>query len=243
MFNLRMKKLNHKNFRFYIPVGAFLMLIITVSLTAFAQDEQNTQKKEQNDTARATTATNQNNLGSGNLVVPIFPRRNKQLATEDITSLNDSYIVMEDGSVLTVADWILGSLNKSNIRAGMSDYENRLFLGQVARAAAGLDEEMVLHSFQHAGPLRSYIAHTPPEVLQITQGLLSMVIPALQPNWTPAVKGPTIKATDIDRGNAGAILFDRQFSEALGQTVDDFAKAGTIFNMLEEAKKENADKN
>ena len=74
------------------------------------------------------------------LVVPVFPRGSK--LPEGAAALKDSYIVMDDGSVVSMADWVLGALNK-NIGADMGDYNTRLFLGQVARAMAGLDEGMV----------------------------------------------------------------------------------------------------
>lgn len=219
-----------------VPLVASFVLLLVVSLGAWAQadivakDKQTSDEKRSRDTTAST---------DDHLIVPIYPKGLNKQKPEDITSLKDSYIVMQDGSVLSVADWVLGSLSKSNIRAGMSDYENRLFLGQVARAAAGLDEEMVLHSFRHAGPLRPYTPYTPPEVLQIAQGYLSMLIPALSPNWTPAVDSNAPKlGNGVERGFTGTILFENQFSDALNQTAAEFSYNGTIFTMLKEASKD-----
>lgn len=233
MFDLQ-NKMNAKEHRSTVlSVFAFFVLLLAVSFSAWAQADSVSgadQKSEEQSSQDATVTSDDH------LIVPIFPRGQKPKNTEDLSSLKDSYIVMQDGSVLSVADWVLGSLNKSNIRAGMSDYENRLFLGQVARAAAGLDEEMVLHSFRHAGPPRDYTPHTPPEVLQIAQGYLSMLIPALSPNWTPAVDSNAPKlGNGLERGFTGTILFENQFSDALNQTAEEFSYNGTIFTMLKEA--------
>jgi hypothetical protein len=68
------------------------------------------------------------------LNVPVYPRgtqSSKPLST--IEDLHDQYILLNDGSVISMADWILGSLRKSDLNREMSDFDRRLFLGEVAR--------------------------------------------------------------------------------------------------------------
>ena len=168
------------------------------------------------------------------LNVPVFPRFNPKAQAVDIDSLRDSYIVLEDGAVLSLADWVLGSLSKSDIGAGMSDYENRLFLGQVARAAVGMKQDLVYRSFKDAGPLRNYVPHTPSKPLQAAQGLLSYFIPALSPNWSPKVSDKPEIGNDLDRGLYNSIHFDGQFEDSLNQTRERFTYPARLAIMLEE---------
>ncbi len=68
------------------------------------------------------------------LNVPVYPRgtqSSKPLSA--IEDLHDQYILLNDGSVISMADWILGSLRKSDLNREMSDLDRRLFLGEVAR--------------------------------------------------------------------------------------------------------------
>lgn len=174
----------------------------------------------------------------GPLNVPVYPNFRLDEQPFEIEALKDSYIVLDDGSVLSIADWLLGSLNKSELGIGMSDYQNRLFLGQVARAAVGLNQDMIYRSFTDAGPARPYIPHTPSAPLQAAQGFLSYFIPALRPGWSPEIPEP--KLSDVaNRENGGAILFDRQFSEALLLSTEDFIYRGRLTNMLEEFQSKN----
>ena len=170
------------------------------------------------------------------LIVPIYPRFDKEKALKSIEDLRDAYIVMDDGAVVSMADWVLGSLNKSEVGAGMSDYQTRLFLGQVARAAAGFEQDLVYRSFEDAGPPRHYVPHTPSETLQATQGILSMFIPALAPGWKPVVPEPTL-ANDVGVNSAGTLLFDRQFKDAMYESSRDLIESGRFQNMLKEAEK------
>ena len=168
------------------------------------------------------------------LVVPVYPRQTEKEALESIEDLKDKYVVLEDGAVISMADWVLGSLTKSKVGAGMSDYENRLFLGQVARAVAGLDQDLIYRSFEDAGPPAPFVPHNPPVPLQVAQGLLSMVIPGLGPGWKPTIPDP--KLTGItDRHSGGTIQFDKQFNEALNQSNADLFYSGTVQTMLKEA--------
>lgn len=171
---------------------------------------------------------------SDHLVVPIFPRLKNEDAIKSVEDLKDAYVVLEDGAVISVADWILGSLDKSKVGAGMSDYENRLFLGQVARAVAGLDQDLVYRSFEDAGPPAPFVPHNPPVPLQVAQGLLSMVIPGLGPGWKPTIPDP--KLTSItDRRSGGTGQFHEQFHEALQQSNGEFLNNGTMRTMLKDA--------
>lgn len=170
-------------------------------------------------------------LEGGALDVPVYPRLKPIEGLKDIESLKDSFVILEDGAVVSLADWVLGSLTKSNVHAGMSDYQNRLFLGQVARAVAGLDENMVHHSFENAGPPRPFVPHTPPAAIQAAQGFLAMFIPALAPGWSTTV--PEIALASHRSQQEGATFqFNKQFEEAMAQSSADLVYYGTLSNML-----------
>lgn len=169
---------------------------------------------------------------SGSLVVPVYPRFKQKEGPVSIESLKDNYIVLDDGSVMSMADWVLGSLKKSDIGAGMSDYESRLFLGQVARAAVGMKQDLIYRSFEDAGKPIPYTPHKLPAPLQAAQGFLTYFIPALAPNWSPAAKEFSFKKHAGFTGHSGAILFDRQFFESLDQTRDEFVETGLMLNVI-----------
>ncbi len=230
MFGSKMYNFDRRRASLCLSIIAFSSLILALTFGAFAQEAQ---------TARDMTAETQEGraqAGSDPLVVPIFPRYTEEQNLKDIESLKDNYIVLEDGAIISVADWLLGSLTKSSTGLGMSDYENRLFLGQVARAAAGLNEDLVYRSFENAGPPRTYVPHTPPAPLQAAQGFLSFFIPALRPGWKPTVPEFTL-ARSVGHSTDGTILFNRQFQDALSHSTEDLIYFGTFTNMLEDQKK------
>lgn len=168
------------------------------------------------------------------LNVPVYPRFKPENQPVDIEGLRDSYIVLEDGAVLSLADWVLGSLNKSETGMGMSDYQNRLFLGQVARAAVGMKQDLIYRSYQDAGPLRIFVPHRPARSLQLAQGFLSNFIPALAPNWSPQVSGKPDLTDRADHGRSASILFERQFSNSLFHTTEQFSYQQRLETMLED---------
>ena len=176
----------------------------------------------------------------GPLIVPVFPRQLKKQEKPVSTDLRDSYIILEDGSALSVADWILGSLTKNNTGVGMSDYENRLFLGQVARAMVGMNENLVHHSFVHVRPTTSFLPPAPPgkamQALQGFVGLVGGVIFAGTPEgWHPAKTGGAFSPLQRSGGDA-AILFEGQFSGAMLHSVEDIRDAGIYQIMVDEQK-------
>lgn len=168
------------------------------------------------------------------LNVPVYPGFKKENRPVDIESLRDSYIILEDGAVLSLADWVLGSLEKSDVGIGMSDYQNRLFLGQVARAAVGMKQDLVYRSFEDAGPLRPFVPHRPSAPLQLAQGILSNFIPALAPDWSPEITGKPDLTDRADRGSSASIHFDNQFSDSLFQTTEQFSYQQRLETMLQE---------
>lgn len=168
------------------------------------------------------------------LNVPVYPGFKKENRPVDVESLRDSYIVLEDGAVLSLADWVLGSLDKADVGIGMSDYQNRLFLGQVARAAIGMKQDLVYRSFEDAGPLRLFVPKRPAAPLQLAQGILSNFIPALAPNWSPEISGKPDLTDPADRGRSASIHFDNQFSDSLFQTTEQFSYQQRLETMLDE---------
>lgn len=172
------------------------------------------------------------------LNVPVYPRFQPENRPVDIESLRDSYIVLEDGAVLSLADWVLGSLKKSETGAGMSDYQNRLFLGQVARAAVGMKQDLIYRSYRDAGPLRSFVPHRPSQPAQVAQGFLSYFVPAFRPNWTSETSGKPTLGKDLDRGLYNSIHFDVQFADSLRQTTERFSYPARLKSMLEDFKRD-----
>lgn len=179
---------------------------------------------------------------SSPLVIPIFPRQSEKDPSDDSehkqlpagADLRDSYVILEDGSVLSVADWVLGGLNKNDLGAGMSDYQNRLFLGQVARAMVGEDESLVNRSVVDVGPLMPYQAPPPiAEPLQFTQAILTLIMPGRDRSWSPATSGGGFDRRMATEGGA-AVLFEEQFQQTLDQTAADFQKIGMMLNMLDD---------
>ena len=83
------------------------------------------------------------------LRVPVHPKRVigdvRAKPSGDLRlDLQGSYILLEGGGVVSMADWVLGGINKNRFGVGSSDYEARLFLGNVGRAMLGIDEKMTI---------------------------------------------------------------------------------------------------
>lgn len=184
-------------------------------------------------------------LPTSPLVVPVFPRREVKKDPSDDSeaqrpvgeALRDSYIIMEDGSVMTMGDWVKGGLTKNQVGAGMSDYQNRLFLGQVARSMAGVDETMVNRSLVSVGPLVPFEPARISEPLKMIEGILRMFMPGRDGySWNPATSGGGFDRRRATEGGA-AVLFENQFSQAVNQTAAEFQETGTMLNMLKDYKK------
>ncbi|WP_262696173.1 hypothetical protein [Kordiimonas aquimaris] len=214
------------------------------SLVLFVSLQGNAQNSTQNTDGQTSDPLFQSE--SSALTIPVYPRFKLKQLPATIDNLKDTYIVLDDGSVLSLADWVLGSVTKSNTGAGMTDYQNRLFLGQAARAAVGLSGDLIYRSFQDAGTAIPFTAHRPPEAWQAVQGILSTVIPGLAPSsrgydkgfqWAPVAP---VRASQVgyannveQRSSGGAILFDDQFFSALQQTRGEFMERGRIMDIVE----------
>jgi len=176
---------------------------------------------------------------TANLIVPVYPRASDEKASlPEGADLRDSYIIMEDGSALSVADWILGGLNKDKAGADMSDYESRLFLGQVARAAAGMDEQLVNRSLVNTRPTLSYKAPVKPgpamQALESVVGLVvNTIIPGRPYDWDASKSGGAFNHL-MKTGNTGTANFENFFEEAMMWTAQDFKTLGTMQIMAKE---------
>ena len=215
----------------YFVLFSFVLLVTIVAVMGLrgvhASEDDSEEKTRQPD---------------GPLVVPIYPMF-REKTEEDTHKLpegadfRDSYIVLEDGSVMSVADWILGSLTKNDTGLGMSDYQNRLFLGQVARSMVGMDEDLINRSLTHSGPAIPYREGNPlPAPLEILKGLKNMLFPEMPRNWSPATSGGGFTRSQWQEGHA-AILFERQMSEAMQWNSGELWESGTMQNMLRDYKK------
>jgi len=221
-------------------VASVVILLAALIGAAHAQDES----ADQGDSEKAG-ATRPAGLTGDALVVPVFPRLGDKKDPSDDSErklpagvdLRDSYIIMEDGSVLSAADWIKGSLLKNQAGVGMSDYQNRLFLGQVARAMAGLDENQVNHSVVSVGPPVPFEPKTLSEPMQMIHGVFRMFVPGRDGyEWSPATSGGSFDRRLATAGDA-AFQFEGQFSGAVQQTAAEFQEYGTMVNMLKAYKK------
>jgi len=212
-----------------------LAVLIAVGLTA---DDGNDAETNQGGSLSNRVVPPKTNPTSGSpLVVPVYPRGTKMKGSPISTDLRDNYIILEDGSALSMADWILGSLKKDASGIAMTDYENRLFLGQVARAAVGLDEGLVHHSYVNVAPTVTFRAPPPPgAAIQTLQAVLGVILPGTSKGWHPAKTGGAFSPM-MKSGGGGAILFEGQFHNTLMHTASEFKELGTMRIMLKEAEK------
>ena len=240
-----------KNSKPLIRILVIVSFIVSLAIlfmagfeNAFAQDQaeasREVNEKDKAETRRAAKQALLKGTPIGPLVIPVYPRGTPTKDAPVSHDLRDSYVVMQDGSVLSVADWLLGSLNKDKLGAGMSDYENRLFLGQVARAMVGMDENMVNNSLVNTAPTVSYRPGAPiPVAAQVLYTVISLPFPNLI-NYDPTI-GPN-PATVLGRRTPTnetqtTVLFDRQFSNALAQANAHHREDGIVLKMLDKQRK------
>ncbi len=223
--------LSLKNTLIILSFVASLIILGAAAMPASANDEA---------TAETRSAQSvQYNTPKGPLSVPVFPRgTNSEKKLPEGADLRDSYIVLKDGSVLSAADWIIGSLKKDAAGMDMSDYENRLFLGQVARAAVGMDENLVNRSLVHATPTLAFKAAPAPKGIEaVGLSLASLVVNTILPGtpkgYDASKMGGAFSPTMKARGDT-TLLFDRWFNDAMNQTVAEFKEAGTMQIMRNE---------
>ena len=64
-----------------------------------------------------------------------------RLQTEPLTpeQLRDAPVILEDGTIISFGDWVLGALRRGDVDSTSSDLDQKLFLGKVARAIAGAE--------------------------------------------------------------------------------------------------------
>lgn len=93
--------------------------------------------------------TGEGQVPDGILTVPVRPTRPTETsiptgaeirdAEELVRDLRSTYIISADGNVLSLADWVLGPLDRSGDAYLSSDAAKEQFLGNMARAALGLE--------------------------------------------------------------------------------------------------------
>ncbi|UTW54403.1 hypothetical protein [Kordiimonas sp. SCSIO 12610] len=190
------------------------------------------------------------------LNVPVYPKGSERKQTlSNITDLQDQYILLNDGSVISMADWILGALNKTDLNREMTDLERRLFLGEVARNM--LREGRVL-GVRPAIPLKPNSQDTEnyqgPESGKASAGFGLFADDApflLKPPPVPLVdngilNGPPIGlfndvsgTSDPAEINGGKIrLLPDEFETFFDFHRSEWQERGTYLNMLEKFKKD-----
>ncbi|MCJ9427440.1 hypothetical protein [Kordiimonas marina] len=180
---------------------------------------------------------------SSPLVVPVYPLHSKKGALPKGADLRDSYVVLKDGSVMSVADWILGALKSDQGGVGMSDYENRLFLGQVARALVGQDEKLVDRTPvpQPVAGLAAAAGQAPFRIGPFT--IDGSTVGGNRSLQSGAPRGITVLNDAIGTSFTDEIsigktaLLEDPYSTAFAGAVEDFKLHGTFMNMLHDYEK------
>lgn len=216
------------------------IILLVASLPAAAQKESTAEEGRVSNKLTKKETPPDYSVPTGPLTVPVFPRGHESEELPQGADLRDSYIVLEDGSVLSAADWILGSLNKDKSGIAMTDYENRLFLGQVARAAVGMDENLVNRSLVYSAPTLGFKQAPPPKGFEAVAQYLGLsvlyaIFPGTPEDYDPSKVGGAFSPTSITGGGA-TILFQRQFVNALDINSGDLRESGTMQIMLKEQK-------
>ncbi len=216
----------------YIALRLALIVFSVVSTQAVAAQSENAKPREE-----------ASDIPLQVQVVPraLLKRAAQELKTEEdfFKALGNTYIIMKDGSVLSSSDWILGSLKKDRSGALMTNYESRLFLGQTARAALGLDETLVHQNYVNTGELVSF--DNRPRIsgpMQAAQGLFKMLVPGRNREWHGAKAGGSFSPT-MKTGQTGNVLFEEQFNESIMWTAEEFKEIGTMRIMLNDYLKRN----
>ena len=134
------------------------------SSVLYAQDAQNNQSAETKKADGEDTKREKSDTGTQILTVPVAPRQRgegevpyksrveldmvkpkvtrpdlqQDLVPSDLVlELRSTYIVTSDGDVISLADWALSALERSELGVDMMEAERDVFLGNLARAALG----------------------------------------------------------------------------------------------------------
>jgi hypothetical protein len=181
------------------------------------------------------------------LRVPVYPKRDsKDRPLPDGADLRDQYILLDDGSVISMADWVLGALNKSDIDRNLSDLERRLFLGEVARnmlregrllgarpglpipAPAPLEEELPDRPVGYFGNRLPYLFSSP-ELETIGNGI--------QRDYGIHVFNDLIGTSDPAEINGGKTnLIKSEYQRDFERHIAEWQYRGTQLNMLNDFK-------
>ena len=229
---------------------AFLLFSFVISLAvllalgfggARAEEGPSDSSKTEPNALKALTG---NIKKSSPLIVPVYPQGAMRKDAPFSNDLRDSYIILEDGSALSVGDWILGGLKKDQSGIAMTDYESRLFLGQVTRAMIGLDQDLTLNNPLSVGPRVPF--HAPLRRKGVTAAVENVynlishtIFPGTPKDWHPAKTGGAFSPRMRSGGDA-AILFENQFAGAMLWSVQDIRDTGVYKRMLDDAKKKAA---
>ncbi|GHF23789.1 hypothetical protein GCM10017044_17950 [Kordiimonas sediminis] len=210
----------------------------SLSLSAVAQDNSASPENDQT----PPTATNTADTAAP-IEVPVFRRdqyQNTPLPPVDASRLNplsDSYIMLEDGAVLSLKEWVKWGANKGDINRPMSDAEQRLFLGKGARAALGHSQDLTTQNLINVAPSVNFKpGDEPAPALQLIEGLFrALILPGTPEGWRPETAGGSFSPTaKIGAPGTDAILFQRQLNEAMEWSAEDFRLNGTLQNMNRE---------
>lgn len=179
---------------------------------------------------------------SSQVRIPVFPSAPKEKA-EGVEEMLESYIMLEDGSVLTFGDWIVGALNKDKAGHLMSDYDRRLFLGEMARAGVGVYGPLVDRTPGAYAAARRAFTIAPETTGQLVKRYARPLLCAF--GCTPDTSLPlgmvsrTFMATTASGGEGPTALFRSQFddwfAESLAISAADYRDLGVLRQQMKDA--------
>ncbi len=146
-------------------------------------------------------------------------------------ALEGSYIFLDDGAVLSLADWIIGGLSKNNIKAGASDYDMRLFLG---KPALSMLKQSTNKHFQNAASQSSFLNFNTHKWNTSTYRLPSSEASKVFNINTHGIYA-TIDPTGSSSGYEITLLED-PYLTAFSRAVDDFKEYGIYQKMIRDYK-------
>jgi hypothetical protein len=232
-------------------VTAALVLLGVTYAPAWAQEDA----PETGADKQKSTSANPQGSSQKLLNVPVYPRGSQSSKPlSDIDDLHDQYILLNDGSVISMADWVLGALRKSDLNREMSDLDRRLFMGEVAR---NMIREGRILGVRPAVPIKPEAEdeekYQEPEAGQPSSGFglfSDKTAYLLKPPPSPLIdngvlNGPPIGlfndvsgTSDPAEINGGKIrLLPDEFETFLDFHRHEWQEQGTYLNMLEKYKK------
>lgn len=248
--------------RFSKSVASVLLLTSSVSGHAFAQEETPATQSEPAQAENGQTQTDGNSrqdpAGDGPLTVRVTPLKKLEIKPLTAEQLKEAPVFLQDGTQITFGDWVLGALKRSDVTGQSSELDQKLFLGTVARAIAGvgvkLNEGQPLPVGEMMdGMVQQFEDNPLPQEVAVAQGILCLVFCKAVDDSASSAYGTselagTISAGGLSTGITGggilggnssdALAFQAQFARDLTFTFADWKKRQFVVEAFDKALKE-----